>query len=200
MPCDPFFINAVHPPDPLHLIGILQCLSHTFLCCHLPREQFHSGWLSSHLRKVHIFDSVSPFSLWFYQIHTAPATGKRKIRRFLSEIFDRRRRIRFWYWKPEVSSAIIKRDPILFWQAVQVWPHFCVLQSGKQCKCHDTLKKVHSLASCLPQKLVEAPPQTPIRISDFIWKLRDSANRFRETGGTFISEMLLSRSGQHGII
>jgi hypothetical protein len=44
----------------------------------------------------------------------------------------------------------------------------CFFRIGKQGKCHDTLKKVHSLASCLSQKLVEAPPQTPIRISDFI--------------------------------
>jgi len=39
------------------------------------------------------FSSCFHISLPFYQIHTAPATGKRKIRRFLSEIFDRRRRI-----------------------------------------------------------------------------------------------------------
>ena len=36
-------LNAVHTPDPLHLIGSLQCFGHTFLRCHLPREQFHSS-------------------------------------------------------------------------------------------------------------------------------------------------------------
>ena len=71
-----------------------------------------------------------------------------------------------------------KREHFSFCQAGPVWPHFCFLLSGKQCKCHDTLKKVHFLACCRLQKLVEAPPQTPIRISDCIWKLRDSANCF----------------------
>ena len=96
------------------------------------------------------------------------ATGKRKIRRFLLEIFDTKQQIRFSCWKPEVTRAMINRECFSFWQAGQVWPHFCFLLSGKQCKCHDTLKKVHSLACCRLQKLVEAPPQTPIRISDCI--------------------------------
>ena len=41
----------------------------------------------------------------------------------------------------------------LLWQAGQMSWHF---------------EKVHSLACCRLQKLVEAPRQTPIRISDFI--------------------------------
>jgi hypothetical protein len=114
------------------------------------------------------FSSCFHISLSFYQIHTAPATGKRKIRRYMSEIFDTKRRIWFSYWKQEVTRAMKNRERFSFWQAGQVWPHFCFLLSGKQCKCHDTLKKVHSLASCRLQKLVEAPPQAPIRISDFI--------------------------------
>jgi hypothetical protein len=69
------------------------------------------------------FSSCFHISLPFYQIHTAPATGKRKIRRFLSEIFDTKRRIRFSYWKPEVTRAMIKKSFFRF---------------GKQCKCGHT--------------------------------------------------------------
>jgi hypothetical protein len=39
---------------------------------------------------------------------------------------------------------------------------------SKQGKCHDTFEKVHFLACCRLQKLVEATPQAPISISDRI--------------------------------
>jgi hypothetical protein len=44
----------------------------------------------------------------------------------------------------------------------------CFFRIGKQGKCHDTFEKVHFLACCRLQKLVEATPQAPVKISDFI--------------------------------